>query len=216
MTEPPAMSDPRALRAVAHPTRSRILAELSASGPARAADLARDLGIPANQASFHLRQLAKYGLVEEAPEEARDRRDRVWRVTAQHGYTVNLKAMRESAGGKAAADVYVDHMEAWATYLLQRALRGAGEATAGAEDRRSINDSAIRLTAEERSEFTAELDDLINRWNDRTRDRSVPRRTYSFFSIFQPYPPLESQPAGTDDTVTSSDTDAEPSGGSDS
>ena len=48
-------------------------------GPLRAADVARELGIPANQASFHLRQLAKYGLVEEAPEEARDRRDRVWR-----------------------------------------------------------------------------------------------------------------------------------------
>ena len=62
--------DPRVLRAVAHPVRNRILTELSASGPMRAADVAQELGIPANQASFHLRQLAKYGLVEEAPDTA--------------------------------------------------------------------------------------------------------------------------------------------------
>ena len=72
--------DPRVLRAIAHPVRVRILHELNATGPSRAADLAADLDIPANQASFHLRQLAKYGLVVEAPEEARDRRDRVWKA----------------------------------------------------------------------------------------------------------------------------------------
>ena len=77
--------DPRVLRAhrppgpQPDPRRAR-----APSGPVRAADVARELGIPANQASFHLRQLAKYGLVEEAPEEARDKRDRVWRATA-HG-----------------------------------------------------------------------------------------------------------------------------------
>jgi predicted ArsR family transcriptional regulator len=62
------LSDPRVLRAIAHPVRTRILEEMSASGPVRAADVAQSLGIPANQASFHLRQLAKYGMVEEAPE----------------------------------------------------------------------------------------------------------------------------------------------------
>ena len=56
------------LRAIAHPVRARILDELGATGPMRAADIARALGIPANQASFHLRQLAKYGLAVEAPE----------------------------------------------------------------------------------------------------------------------------------------------------
>ena len=75
--------DPRILRAIAHPARSRILSELYAGGSLRAADVARTLDIPANQASFHLRQLAKYGLVEEAPDEARDRRDRVWRLVAE-------------------------------------------------------------------------------------------------------------------------------------
>src|SRR5690349_1574483 len=84
--------DPRVLRALAHPVRNRILDELSASGPLRAADVAEDLGIPANQASFHLRSLAKYGLVEEDTEAARDRRDRVWRLTQQEGWSIDQPA----------------------------------------------------------------------------------------------------------------------------
>ncbi len=62
------MHDPRVLRAIAHPVRNRILDRARArTGSLRAADIAAELGIPANQASFHLRQLAKYGLVEEDP-----------------------------------------------------------------------------------------------------------------------------------------------------
>ena len=185
------VSDPRVLRAIAHPTRNRILSELSASGSARAADLARELGIPANQASFHLRQLAKYGIVEEAPEEARDRRDRVWRVTADRGYQVNLNTLAESAGGDAAVAVYKDQLEARAASLARLALTDDGEE----HSRRTVSDSAIRLSDDERDEFAEEIRDLFDRWRDRTRDRSVERRTYSLFMIFQPFPALQTDEA---------------------
>src|SRR4051812_11699731 len=95
--------DPTMLRAIAHPVRTRILSELTASGPMRAADLARELDIPANQASFHLRQLAKYGLVEEDPAAARDKRDRVWRPTSTDGVTINLTELEQQPGGTAAS-----------------------------------------------------------------------------------------------------------------
>jgi len=68
------------LRAVAHPTRRSILRRLAARDFARAADLAADLELPANQVSFHLRVLGEAGLIREAPEHARDRRDRVWQA----------------------------------------------------------------------------------------------------------------------------------------
>ena len=45
--------DPRILRAIAHPTRNRVLHELSAAGSLRAADIARLLDIPANQAHIY-------------------------------------------------------------------------------------------------------------------------------------------------------------------
>src|SRR3954454_23651524 len=88
--ERPELHDPRVLRAIAHPVRSRILTELEAHGSLRAADVAPLLAIPANQASFHLRQLAKFGLVEEDAAAARDKRDRVWRPTAARGFNVSL------------------------------------------------------------------------------------------------------------------------------
>src|SRR6476469_2363058 len=100
------MTDVRMLRGIAHPMRNRILEELSAGGPMRAADVAERLGVPANQASFHLRSLAKYGLVEEAPALARDGRDRVWRVVHEEGVSVNLEELAQQEGGKAAITVF--------------------------------------------------------------------------------------------------------------
>ena len=86
----PNISDMRMLRGLAHPVRNRILEEMASGGAMRATDVAERLAIPANHASFHLRQLAKYGLVEEAPELARDRRDRVWRLVHAGGVSVNI------------------------------------------------------------------------------------------------------------------------------
>ena len=77
------VQDPAALRAIAHPLRQRILMELAVLGHARAADLARATGEPANSVSFHLRVLARAGMIVEAPEHARDRRDRVWKNVAE-------------------------------------------------------------------------------------------------------------------------------------
>ena len=61
------------LRAIAHPIRQQILEELGLREYGRAADLAAALDQPANAISFHLRTLAKAGLIVAAPEHARDR-----------------------------------------------------------------------------------------------------------------------------------------------
>lgn len=73
------ITDPRALRAMAHPLRLELLELLNRTGPATAAQCARHLGTTQASCSFHLRQLAKYGYVEEA-EAGPDRRERRWRL----------------------------------------------------------------------------------------------------------------------------------------
>lgn len=177
------LSDPRVLRAIAHPVRTRILEELSATGPVRAADVARDLGIPANLASFHLRQLAKYGLVEEAPEEARDRRDRVWRSTSAEGYTINLREMKEMPGGPAAVDVFrasklaALHDLVDSVFVLDRP-QGSGHFSA--------SDHSVRLTDEEAAQLRQEIDELIESWASRTKGRDAGRRTYHVLHVVQP------------------------------
>jgi DNA-binding transcriptional ArsR family regulator len=75
------VTDPQAIRALAHPLRLDLLEVLAAQGPSTAAQCGRILGIPQANCSFHLRQLAKYGYVEEA-EPGADRRERQWRLTA--------------------------------------------------------------------------------------------------------------------------------------
>jgi DNA-binding transcriptional ArsR family regulator len=73
------ISDPKAMRALAHPLRLDLLELLVAAGPSTAAQCGRALGVSQASCSFHLRQLAKYGLVEDAGP-GPDRRERVWRV----------------------------------------------------------------------------------------------------------------------------------------
>jgi DNA-binding transcriptional ArsR family regulator len=73
------VTDPRAIRALAHPLRLDLLELLSTIGPATAAHCGRVLDVPQANCSFHLRQLAKYGFVEEA-EAGTDQRERRWRV----------------------------------------------------------------------------------------------------------------------------------------
>lgn len=185
MPESQPLSDPRVLRAIAHPVRTRILDELSASGPVRAADIARELGIPANQASFHLRQLAKYGLVEEAPEEARDKRDRVWRASTPQGYTVNLSALAEAPGGRSAVEVFRTSKLGWLHQVVDRAF-----AMSRADGRGvfATSDHAIKLTDDEAHQLRQEIDDLVDSWAARTRGRDPDRRTYLLVQMLQPYP----------------------------
>jgi predicted transcriptional regulator len=60
------LTDPRALRALAHPLRISLVGLLRREGPLTATRAGGLLGESSASCSFHLRQLAKYGLVEEA------------------------------------------------------------------------------------------------------------------------------------------------------
>ncbi len=182
--EPRPMSDPRVLRAIAHPTRGRILDELQAAGPLRAADIGEALGIPANQASFHLRQLAKYGMIEPAPEAARDKRDRVWRAVEERGFRLDVKDIEAEPGGKAALSVFQRNKAAWAHRLVDEVFSFKQDK----ETFSAIVDQTMKLSKDEAAEFMGEIDAVLQTWSDRTRGRSPERRTYVFYSIVQPYP----------------------------
>jgi DNA-binding transcriptional ArsR family regulator len=74
------LADPKALRALAHPIRLELVALLRRHGTLTATQAAKLLGESSGSTSFHLRQLAKYDLVEEAGGGAG--RERPWRATA--------------------------------------------------------------------------------------------------------------------------------------
>ncbi len=78
----PALPDVTQLRALSHPVRMRILGMLRTLGPATASLIARRLGLNSGATSYHLRQLAEHGFVEEAPGMG-TKRERWWRAVSQ-------------------------------------------------------------------------------------------------------------------------------------
>jgi DNA-binding transcriptional ArsR family regulator len=76
--EPRKLTDPRAMRAVAHPIRIALLEVLGTEGPLTATEAGELIGESPTTCSFHLRQLAKYGFIEEVA--GVSGRKRPWRL----------------------------------------------------------------------------------------------------------------------------------------
>lgn len=74
------LTDPRIMRAITHPVRLALLEALLLEGPLTATRAGELIGEPPNTCSFHFRQLAKYGFVEEAG--AGPGKNRPWRLTS--------------------------------------------------------------------------------------------------------------------------------------
>lgn len=158
--EPPAaeperflIDSPAALRAIAHPLRQQILFELAVRESARAVDLAQTLGQPANSISFHLRALAKAGMIVEAPELAHDRRDRVWRRAADA-----FEIDRKLPGSSAAVAPILDWLRA--SIESEPDEHAHGEFTA----------RPILLSKAEAKQLGAELTAVIERWHDQAQE----------------------------------------------
>jgi DNA-binding transcriptional ArsR family regulator len=73
-----ARSDLGAMRALSHPLRLELLDRLRTEGPSTASLLAQRVGESSGATSYHLRQLARYGFVEEDARDAKGR-ERWWR-----------------------------------------------------------------------------------------------------------------------------------------
>jgi DNA-binding transcriptional ArsR family regulator len=74
------VTDARTLRALAHPVRIALVQELTLGGAMTATEAAERIGETPTTCSFHLRQLARYGFVEEAG--GGRGRSRPWRLTS--------------------------------------------------------------------------------------------------------------------------------------
>src|SRR4029077_17324491 len=94
------LDDPVAIRALAHPLRPARMSIFGRRGQATTADAAREIGISHGLASHHLRQLAKYGFVEQV--KGKDLRERPGRLVAT---SYNWRKATETAEGSVAVDV---------------------------------------------------------------------------------------------------------------
>ncbi len=170
------VNTPEALRALAHPLRQKIMYRLEIDGHGRAADLAKVLDEPANSVSFHLRTLAKAGLVVEAPELARDKRDRVWRNAAD---TYDIEP--GTPGVESIVKGYLDWLRAAAS--RRRSTDG--------ERRVTVRLTDLTLTAAEAAALTEEIAAVLDRWSETSvraarADSGTPREIYRLISAVGP------------------------------
>jgi DNA-binding transcriptional ArsR family regulator len=80
---PVKLTDPRAIRALAHPARLAVIDELYTGRELTATECAEIAGLSPSAMSYHLRSLEKYGIVERA-DSATDGRERPWRAAGSY------------------------------------------------------------------------------------------------------------------------------------
>ena len=96
------ITDPRAMRVLAHPVRLAALSYLQGHGPATATQLAPIVGATPSVTSWHLRHLARYGLVTDW-DGGTDARQRWWRAAARGVRVVPPSETADTTEGAEAA-----------------------------------------------------------------------------------------------------------------
>lgn len=160
------LTDPKAMRAVAHPTRLALLEALAKREPLTATEAAQMVGESPTNCAFHLRTLAKYGFVEEAG--GGTGRARPWR-RSHIGFTIDDGDPENAIAAAALGAVLWD---SWLERIRKvGAMRHAfpehwSKITSAAE-------SVFYLTPEEAETFQEELAALLFRYRERLDDPSL-------------------------------------------
>jgi DNA-binding transcriptional ArsR family regulator len=165
------ISDPRVMRALAHPARIEIVDYLNSTGEAvTATECAAMVDLSPSATSYHLRELAKFGLVEQAPSRG-DGRERVWRSTSAHVQIASVDEEPETlAAQRALVNLYLDRdarrLEEWLD-------RGRDEPVEW-QEASAIMGNTLLMTAEELRALTEKVRDLVEPYQMRTRRASPP------------------------------------------
>ena len=150
------LTDPRALRALAHPVRLSLVSLLRREGPLTATQAGERIGESATTCSFHLRQLARYGLVEEAG--GGRGRERPWRATAT---ATSWPSVAESPEQAAASELLSSIVAGRYHERTLRWLAGRADDTTEWQAAAQFGDDVLYVTAEELHELGRAVDALV-------------------------------------------------------
>ena len=159
--------DRAALRMLAHPLRSRLLAELRQHGAATATSLAARLQTNSGATSYHLRKLAEVGVVEDNGEGTG--RARIWTASTSgrpRGEGAGEDAGEDAGDGDAAAALawlardylhhFTDRADAW--------LDDQERWPAAWRDPAGLSDHLVQVTPEQLAGLRAELEEVVQRY----------------------------------------------------
>jgi DNA-binding transcriptional ArsR family regulator len=166
------IKDAAVLKAVAHPLRRRLMDVLRVDGPSMPSVLARVTGQAVANVSHHLRVLADAGLIEEAPELARNRKEHWWRMVDAR-LSWNPQEFTGDPADVATADAaealglqrQVELVSTWMGSPASRSGPWAGSAFS--------SDVWLRLSPDELAALGEEIQRVVDRYHGRpeTPDR---------------------------------------------
>jgi predicted ArsR family transcriptional regulator len=153
------LTDPRALRAMAHPTRLSLIGVLRREGALTATQAADLIGESPASCSFHLRQLAKYGLVEEAG--GGRGRERPWRATTMFTSWPDVAEGPDARAasrmlGSVLAERYFDALRRW--------LDSKADEPEEWQQAAQFGDTMLYVTPDELAALRAETDAMMDRF----------------------------------------------------
>ncbi|MBQ1159733.1 helix-turn-helix domain-containing protein [Streptomyces sp. A73] len=164
---PRTVSDPAALKALAHPLRRKILRRLATEGPATATALGAVLGENTGTLSYHLRQLERAGFIEDDPDHSANGRERWWRgvrgLDVRRPPQADLSAAERAVVGELDRLRMEEDIELVHHYTLQPPEEEWGRGSR----------STLHLTREEVQQFHDAYLELLRRFQ-RPRDDAGP------------------------------------------
>lgn len=162
------LSDPRTMRAVAHPVRLALLDALTLHQPLTATEAGELIGETSTTCSFHLRMLAKYGFVEEAGQAPGRRRP--WRLT-HFGFTTGGRNAQDAETNAAAASLETVLWDSWldrlAAFRMRRHRLGSG-----ADRYVHGHENLVFVTPDEAERLVEDVQEVIDRHRSRLGDRA--------------------------------------------
>lgn len=180
------ITDPKAIRALAHAARLEVISELYSSQVSRTAtELAAQTGLTPSAMSYHLRALQKWGIVEPAAT-AGDARERRW-MAAGTDFTIN------SGGGVASPEFAVLDLELDAfrrrvnAYARLRDERLKNGDSPEASSVVVLSSRLLYLTPAQRSELTAKIFGLLKDY-DLEDPNQVPEGTERMATMWSMIP----------------------------
>lgn len=179
--------DPKLMRALAHPARVTVLEVLSDGRHSTATELADACGLSPSAMSYHLRAMARVGLIEEAPGRG-DARERLWRVP-EPGLHFAVDAGSTASPDQVAAASELAHMiidrdEAAARAYIARSHEEPPEW----RDAIAWATTQLLVTAPELIEINDAIDRVLEPYRRAVRRDDAPEGARLLLAVFRTVP----------------------------
>ena len=159
LENPVKLTDPKMMRALAHPARIAMWTHIAMRGPTTATECAEVAGLSPSACSYHLRTLARYGFIEEDRASAADGRERPWRARLL-AFTMEDRPDTPAAG-RLAGRLLVENLRDAAEEIRARYLDRKSEYPADWQVAAGEMFSVAYVTPEEMQELRAKVLDVL-------------------------------------------------------